>query len=209
MAGLLSTDDGMSINGSMTYPGLDFEEGTFTFIAGRSGCGKSTYLRILNRTAVPDSGHIWYRGRDAADYPVLEYRREVALVPQEVFLFDGTIRDNFRRYSETRGSEVPSDEDIARFMGICEADFPLDADCGRLSVGERQRVFTAVFLSFMPSVLLLDEPTAALDERTADSMLRNIKSFCRENGMTVICVCHSEQLIGNLADRTVRLGARR
>ena len=186
---------------------MGFDEGTFTFIAGRSGCGKSTYLRVLNRTVVPDAGHVMYRDRDVTEYPVLEYRRKVLLVPQEVFLFEGTIRDNFARYSEMRGTEPLSDDDIQHFMEVCKADFPLDSDCGRLSVGERQRVFISLFLSFMPEVLLLDEPTAALDERTAGIMLRNIRSFAEGNGITVICVCHSESLIEGLADRVIRLEA--
>ena len=197
----------MSLGDAVSYPELDFEENTFSFIAGKSGCGKSTYLRMLNRTVLPTEGHIIYDGSEAGTYPVLEYRRSVLLVPQEVFLFDGSIRDNFRRYADVRGTEPASDEEMRSLMKVCCADFDLGTDCRNLSVGERQRVFLSVFLSFMPRVLMLDEPTAALDEKTAFNVLSNIKVFCRENGITVICVCHSETLIDGFADTAVRLEA--
>jgi putative ABC transport system ATP-binding protein len=72
-----------------------------------------------------------------------------------------------------------------------------------MSGGEKQRAFTAICLSLMPKVLMLDEPTAALDEVNAENLLSNIKSFCAENDMTLIVVCHNLQLAKNFADNII------
>ena len=78
-----------------------------------------------------------------------------------------------------------------------------------LSGGERQRVFLAIFLSAMPKVLLLDEPTAALDEQTSETLLHNLKQFCSQNNISVVCVCHNGELVRQFADQEIRLGEER
>lgn len=87
--------------------------------------------------------------------------------------------------------------------------FPLSANCATLSGGERQRVFLAIFLSAMPKVLLLDEPTAALDEQTSETLLYNLKQFCSQNNISVVCVCHNGELVRQFADQEIRLGEER
>src|SRR5215472_10355624 len=71
----------------------ELQEG-MTALVGPSGAGKSTLLRLLNRLADPDSGTVYYRGRDVRDYDVLELRREVALVPQLPALLAGSVAEN-------------------------------------------------------------------------------------------------------------------
>lgn len=74
------------------YPKICIHKNSFVFLTGRSGCGKSTYLKILNRTILPTGGDVLYCGQNINSYPVLEYRKRVLLVPQEVFLMEGTVR---------------------------------------------------------------------------------------------------------------------
>lgn len=205
---ILHSSEQMQFKNIITYPEISFEENKFSFIAGESGCGKSTYLKILNRTVLPTSGNIFYKEKDISRLPVLNYRKEVLLVPQEVFLLDGTIEQNFEFYYDAREQQKPSESEMAKFLEICCAEFPITADCRKLSGGERQRVFLAIFLSFMPKVLLLDEPTAALDEKTSVTLLGNMKEFCGQEHITVICVCHNEGLIQQFADTIIRLGAK-
>ena len=127
----------------------------------------------------------------------------------QVFLFDGTIRENFDLFYDMREEKQPLDEDVQRFLSICCADFPLSANCATLSGGERQRVFLAIFLSAMPKVLLLDEQTAALDEQTSETLLHNLKQFCSQNNISVVCVCHNGELVRRFADQEIRLGEER
>lgn len=158
---LFSSKEGLCFQQLITYPEIKINADCFSFITGKSGCGKSTYLRMLSATLSAPDGQIFYRSKPLEDYPVLDYRKEVMLVPQQVFLFDGTIRENFDLFYDMREEKQPLDEDVQRFLSICCADFPLSANCATLSGGERQRVFLAIFLSAMPKVLLLDEPTAS------------------------------------------------
>ncbi len=205
MALICSTSELEALH-KLNYPAICITKARFTFLAGKSGSGKSTYLKLLNRTLLPSAGSIYYKEADINTLPVLPYRREVLLVPQEVFLFDGTILENFHLYCDAREKERLTQEEIQRFLRLCCADFPLDALCQTLSGGEKQRVFLAIYLSCMPTLLLLDEPTAALDEKTSVSLLGSLKEFCKENQITVLCVCHNDALIERFSEETIRLG---
>lgn len=205
---LIQSSAGLRFLDIITYPKIEIPENSFSFIAGKSGCGKSTYLKILNRTVLPSAGEIYYQGKNIQDLPVISYRKNVLLVPQEVFLFDGTIQENFNLYCDAREKERLSENEILKFLHICCADFSVTDDCRTLSGGEKQRVFLSIFLSCIPQVLLLDEPTAALDEKTADKLLFNIKEFCMQEHITAVCVCHNDELIQRFSDFTIQLGAK-
>ena len=92
---ILYSDDQMTALGRIVYPEIKIERGSMTFLIGPSGCGKSTYLRLLNGTLLPDKGTVRYEGRPLASYDILSYRKKVLRVPQEPFLFAGTIKENF------------------------------------------------------------------------------------------------------------------
>ena len=203
---LIHSPHTLKFGGFLCYPDISVHKGSFTFLTGVSGCGKSTYLKLLNRTLRPDQGELLYQGKPLKDYPVLSYRREVLLVPQEVFLLDDTIRSNFDFYYGARGDAPLSDEEIVSFLRICCTQFKPQDVCTSRSGGERQRVFLAIFLSLARKVLLLDEPTAALDEATADRLLTKLRDFCRQRGLTVLCVCHSQHLKDSFADAVIELG---
>ena len=204
---ILQSQRGLQFIPTITYPDIAITEGKFTFLTGESGCGKSTYLRLLNATVLPIAGNIQYRGA-AIDIgmDIIEYRRKVVLTPQEVYLFDGTIETNFRNYYKMREESVPERAKMQEFLRVCCSLYPLDTLCDTLSGGERQRVFMAIFLSFNPEVLLLDEPTSALDEQTAKRMLTNLKSHCKTQDITVVAVCHSDELVRQFADIQIDLG---
>lgn len=203
---LFNSPAGIKFLDLITYPKINIEENSFTFITGKSGCGKSTFLKILNRTVIPSCGSVLYKGKEIQSYPVLDYRREVTLVPQGVFLIDGSVRENFDFYYDAREKQHLSDDKMLEFMNICCADFPVDADCSRLSGGERQRIFLSIFLSCIPPVLMLDEPTAALDKQTSFELFENIKAFCKKQKITAICVCHNDEMVKSFAEHIIHLG---
>lgn len=203
---LIKSLNGLQVFNSITYPTIEIKENTFTFITGKSGCGKSSYLRVLNRTLIPSNdATFYYKDKDAYSIPVLSYRKDVMLVPQSVFLFDTNIRENFHKYYDAREMKRLTDDEILDVLRICCADFELDADCKTLSGGEKQRVFLAIFLSCTPETLLLDEPTSALDEKTANELLSNLKDYCKSKKITVVCICHNDDLTSKFSDCTIRL----
>ncbi|MCL2142444.1 MAG: ABC transporter ATP-binding protein, partial [Methanimicrococcus sp.] len=105
-----------------------------------------------------------------------------------------------------RQMPTPDDDKIEHYLSLCCLNFSPDTICTSMSGGERQRVFIAVYLSFMPTVLMLDEPTSALDDHTSFLMVQNLKSFCQEHSITLVIVSHDHLLIEKFADHTVFLG---
>ena len=187
------------------YPDIKIAKGKTTFIHGPSGCGKSTLLKLINGTLSPDSGKILYKGNNIDDIDTIRLRRDILLVSQSVFLFSGTIEENFKKYYEYRDQETPSKEHMEKFLQICRAEFPLETRCETMSGGERQRVYIAIFLSFMPEVLMLDEPTSALDNTSSDIIMSNIKNFSDDNDMTTIVVSHYLPLAQKYGDNIIAL----
>ena len=187
------------------YPNIKIAKGKTTFIHGPSGCGKSTLLKLINGTTSPDSGEIFYKGNNIENIDTIDLRREILLVAQSVFLFTGTIEENFKKYYEYRDRDLPTKETMEKFLKICSAEFSLETRCETMSGGERQRVYIAIFLSFMPDVLMLDEPTSALDNTSSDIMMSNIKNFTKDNEMTTIVVSHYLTLAEKYGDEIIAL----
>lgn len=189
----------------LTYPDLTIKRERVTFISGESGCGKSTLFRLLNATLTPSAGTIEFCGTNISEINTITLRREVLLASQEVFLFEGTIQENFEQYYRCRNQSCISETKMRDYLSICCAEFSLDSNCATLSGGERQRVFLAICLSFLPKVLLLDEPTAALDEATSQCLFSKLKLFCLEHQITLLVICHTANLTELYADHVIVL----
>lgn len=189
--------------GRVVFEGLraDLAEGA-TGIVGPSGVGKSTLLRLLNRLADPSAGTVRYRGRDLREHDVLKLRREVGLVPQLPALLEGTVADNvlFGPRLAKRAADVA---ESLRLAGLDPAFEPRRADA--LSVGEQQRVMLARTLALQPSVLLLDEPTAALDDTSKAAIERTLRDLRERLGLSFVLVTHDLDQAARLADRVLVL----
>ena len=189
--------------GRVVFEGLraDLAEGA-TGIVGPSGVGKSTLLRLLNRLADPSAGTVRYRGRDLREHDVLKLRREVGLVPQLPALLEGTVGDNvlFGPRLAKRAADVA---ESLRLAGLDPAFEPRRADA--LSVGEQQRVMLARTLALEPSVLLLDEPTAALDDTSKAAIERTLRDLRERLGLSFVLVTHDLDQAARLADRVLVL----
>jgi putative ABC transport system ATP-binding protein len=197
--------EGLTFGGFLNYGNLVFPAGKITFVTGESGSGKSTLLKMLNGTTSPSGGQVFYRGDDIASLDAVALRREVSLVSQEPFLFEGTIRDNFEAYFGYRDEPLPPEEEIKKLLRLFLLDFKPDALINTFSGGERQRLFIALYLSFRPKVLLLDEPTSALDSATAVSVLTGIIESCRKNGAEVVAVSHNTEMARRFSEHTLSL----
>lgn len=188
----------LSFKKNIKYPETTFERDEVNFVVGKSGSGKSLLLRLINKTMDASSGSIYLEGAEGWD-GILEYRRQVQLVGQNVYLFPGSIQENFHYYCEFRDVSVPMEKEMRKFLRLCLADFNLDHDCADLSGGEKQRVYLAIQLSFTANILLLDEPTAALDNVTGEAVLGNIIDYCKEQSFLLLVVCHDQKLVERYA----------
>lgn len=197
------TTRGLKFLDVISYPDINIPEGGMIFVVGESGSGKSTLLKLFNYTYTPTEGEIRYRSQPTLEIDTVELRRNVLLVSQSVFLFDDTIRINFDKFYDYRGLPHLSDEDKRYFMKLARASFDLDDHSDNMSGGERQRVYLAICLSFKPDVLMLDEPTAALDHQTAFSLFENLKKFTKDNGITLIVISHDKSLINEFAEDVI------
>jgi putative ABC transport system ATP-binding protein len=176
---------------------LAIESGA-TAILGPSGSGKSTLLRLLNRLADPDEGVVRFHGDDLRELNPLELRRRAVLVPQLPAPVPGTVADNVCYGPALRGAGV----DPLRPLEQAGLDSSYaERDAGRLSVGEQQRVMLARALALEPEVLLLDEPTAALDEQAKAGVERTLA----ELPCSTVLVTHERAQAERLAQRVVEL----
>ncbi len=181
---------------------VDVPDGRITALIGPSGAGKSALLRLLNRLDDPVAGEIRYRGQPIDEIPVRALRRRVGFVFQTPVAFPGTVRDNLALAASI--AEVPAAEIDGRVddnVKLADIDRELlDRPADRLSGGQLQRVAIARALMTGPETLLMDEPTAALDPETADTLGRTIARLSAERGLTVVMASHriaeAKQLAG-------------
>lgn len=187
---------------------LSIGEGEFLALAGRSGSGKSTFVRHLNGLLWADSGDIKYRGQSiyAKNYPLGKLRQKVGLVFQypEHQLFSRTVLDDVAFGPKNMGADKSQAEDMARKamkkVGIGEELF--SSSPYELSGGQMRRIAIAGVLAMEPEVLVLDEPTAGLDPYSKRQLFAVLREMQR-NGTTIILVSHSMEEISEYADRVV------
>ena len=148
---------------------LSVKKGQRLAFVGPSGAGKSTLVSLLLRFYEPDTGQLFFDGRPAGEIPLSQLRRQMALVPQDVLLFGGTIRENIaygkpsatQEEIETAARQAYADEFIDSFP---ERYDTVVGDRGiKLSGGQRQRIAIARAILKDPVILLLDEATSQLD----------------------------------------------
>lgn len=190
-------------------PHLDIPSGKVTCIVGRSGSGKTTTLRMLNRMISPDTGTILYKGTPISEIDPVRLRRQVVMLPQTPVMFDGTIRDNLLIGLEFSEREPVPDDALRRVLEIMDLRKDLDDDAAPLSGGEKQRVALGRILVMRPDAALLDEPSSALDEGTERAVIGRLADAAHERGVTVVMVTHSRPLAEAVADHLVEIEAGR
>jgi putative ABC transport system ATP-binding protein len=173
-----------------------------TAILGPSGCGKSTLLRLLDRLVDPDEGVVRFRGLDVRELDPLELRRRVALVPQLPAPIPGSVGENVCYGPALQGQQLDPVPPL-QLAGL-DPSF-VERDAARLSVGEQQRVMLARALALEPEVLLLDEPTAALDEAAKAGVEGTLRDLAGRARLSIVLVTHDSGQAARLAQRVVRL----
>ncbi|WP_210592296.1 thiol reductant ABC exporter subunit CydD [Streptomyces sp. GESEQ-35] len=184
------------------------EPGETVALVGPSGAGKSTLLHALLGFVQPAEGRVLLGGVDLTEVDLEQWRSRIAWVPQRPHLYAGTIAENVRLArpdaDDTDVRQALRDAGALEFVDALSqgVDTVLGEDGAGLSAGQRQRLALArAFLADRP-VLLLDEPTAALDGATEGQVVEAVRRLAV--GRTVLLVVHRPALLG-VADRVVRL----
>ncbi|GAB4245053.1 MAG: ATP-binding cassette domain-containing protein [Thermoleophilia bacterium] len=177
-------------------------------VVGPNGAGKSSLLRLLCRLDEPTEGTVFLEGHDYRAIPPRELRRRVSLVAQRPHLFPGTVAENLRYGPRQHGEEL-DDAAVARLLADVDLPGFAHRDAATLSGGEAQRLALARTLANRPDVLLLDEPTAALDGRAVAEVEALIRAVIREHGLTCLIVTHDAAQARRLAGRALLLRAGR
>jgi putative ABC transport system ATP-binding protein len=173
-----------------------------TSITGPSGSGKSTLLYFLNGTKSPSSGDIFYKGQNILDIDIVLHRRKVLLVEQKPVLFPGSVQDNLIIGCEIQKKAIPPKQHLQKCLDEFKLHVALDEPMSSLSGGESQRICIIRCLLLEPEVLLLDEPTASLDEVTANHVIEYIIDIHYQNSMKLIYSSHSKKL-SSMADEHI------
>jgi ABC-type multidrug transport system fused ATPase/permease subunit len=185
----------------LTDVNINIREGQQIALVGPSGSGKSTVAKLLLRFYQPAKGEITVDGKNIQSWDLHQYRRQFAVVPQEVFLFGGTIRENI-----AYGKPGATDEEIEKAAAKSYAmefirRFPdrLDTVVGdrgvQLSGGQRQRIAIARAILKNPAVLLLDEATSSLDAESEELVQKAL--YALMEGRTSLVIAHRLSTIRN------------
>lgn len=184
---------------------LDIKKYKVTCILGESGSGKTTLLRLLNKLITCDSGEIMYNGQPIKDMDPIELRREIIMLPQSTAIFSGSIKDNLLIGLKFSERPAVSDNELYQVLESVKLSKDLNQDAERLSGGEKQRVALARVIIMRPEVLLLDEPSSALDDETEHMIIDEMVNYTKKNNKTLIMVTHSKNIAKNFADEIIRI----
>jgi subfamily B ATP-binding cassette protein HlyB/CyaB len=175
--------------------------GTMVGIVGRSGSGKTTLSALLQGLYFPEEGQLRIDRQNIRDFDLSYLRGQIGVVPQEPFLFRGSVRDNIRIARATASlDEIAQAAQLAGAAAFIEElpqgyDTLLEENGSNLSGGQKQRLSIARALLRHPPILILDEATSALDPESEAIVVRNLAAIA--DGRTTIVISHRLQTIRN------------
>ena len=186
---------------------LNIKKGEKLLIIGQIGSGKTTILKLLMRYSNPNSGHLYYKGIPFENIPRVEIRKKIGYIPQSPMLLNRTLLENI-----TYGSPNVSKEQVLDLISKLELshifnEARLNQNVGKhgskLSGGQRQVVWILRVLIQNPEILIMDEPTSAIDKDTKSFIDRLFEHVMKDR--TTIVVSHDEYM-SKLCDKTIKIG---
>jgi putative ABC transport system ATP-binding protein len=198
---------------------LQIPKGEFIVVIGANGSGKTTFLNVLQGNAMPDTGSVLVNGEDITALPDHKRSRWISRVfqnPLHGTAPDLSICDNFRlaalrtgkktlRIGNDRAFEQKIIGKISELgMGL---EKKLDQPMGSLSGGQRQALTLLMGVMADTEILLMDEPTAALDPKSAQVVLQLADRFNRENGLTILLITHNLKDAQHYGNRLLQFSA--
>lgn len=184
---------------------FEIQQGETLVLLGRSGCGKTTTLRLINHLLTPTGGEVRVEGVSTREWNPIQLRRRIGYVIQEIGLFPHfTVERNIGLVPSLEGWEPLRIRDrvheLMRLVGL-EVDRFAQRYPHQLSGGQRQRVGVARALAADPPLLLMDEPFGALDPITRMEIQREFRQLQQRLGKTVVFVTHDIQEAFTLGSR--------
>jgi ATP-binding cassette subfamily B protein len=189
------TETGREVLSNINF---SIKKGSTLGIVGKTGAGKSTLLQLIVRQLDPTSGTVFYNNEPIQHADLSQFRDQLSVVPQDVFLFSDTIKNNI-----AFGTKDHDNLDERIYKAAAQAhvlhnieDFPnkfetvLGERGVNLSGGQKQRVSIARALIRQPKLLLLDDCLSAVDTETEETILRNLKATTEEYDTTTVIVSH-------------------
>lgn len=186
---------------------LSVKEGEFLTVIGRSGCGKTTMLKLMNGLLMPDEGEVYVEGKNIAETDIISLRRRIGYVIQNRGLFPHmTVEKNITYVPVISGrKDKKENRELAlrllKLVGLEEEK--LEKYPAELSGGQQQRVGIARALAADPKILLMDEPFGALDEITRQTMQDEILRLQKSLKLTVVFITHDIREAMKLGDRVM------
>ena len=173
---------------------LDVKAGEIVAFVGKSGSGKTTLVNLLARFFNTDEGSVTVNGVNIKNIPLGIYRNKFAIVPQETFLFGGTIKENISFGKEVSDEEIITAAKMANAYNFIQEDLPnkFETEVGErgalLSGGQKQRIAIARALIKNPEIMILDEATSALDSESEKLVQEALDSLME--GRTTFVIAH-------------------
>ena len=186
---------------------LSVNEGEFLTVIGRSGCGKTTMLRLINGLQKPDSGKVYVEGEDVDNTDLIALRRRIGYVIQNKGLFPHMTVEKNISYVPVISGKKNKEENHRQALRLLKLAGLEESMAGRypseLSGGQQQRVGIARALASDAKILLMDEPFGALDEITKRAMQDEVLSLQAQLHMTIVFITHDIREAMKLGDRVL------
>lgn len=181
---------------------IEINSGEWISLVGKTGCGKTTFVRLLLKMYKPQGGQILWNKTDIEKINTYELRSKIAYIPQEIVLFSGTIFENITMFDSAISKEavIETTKKIGLYDKINMLEFGFETILGErgfsLSGGEKQKIAICRALMKKPSIIILDEATSNLDTESEQGILKILETLKKEQ-ITIISIAHRLSTVKN------------
>lgn len=182
-----------------------FTQGSKTAIIGENGAGKSTLIKLITRIYQPENGMIIFNGKNINEYELSAYRSLIAVVSQQTYLFDSSIRENIVLYKKVRDEDLKDiliDCGLSEFVREVGLEYKVGRDGALLSGGQKQKIALARVLIQDKPIIIFDEVTSNADEKS--EMRLNSLFETRLKDKTVLVITHRKEIL-EVVDEVITL----
>ena len=179
---------------------LEIDKGEFAAVVGQNGSGKSTLMRLITGLCQPEKGSIAIAGKDTRDFSPQGIVGYVFQYPEHQFVSD-TVEKELRFGLANKLAPAEIDSRVREIISLFGMEGKEEASPYTLSIGEKRMLSVASMLVLRPQLLILDEPTTGLDRRLTTNLMRILRRFVEESGLTVLQVSHDMEQVAEYCSK--------